>query len=271
LCCEIPYPSKGESPAFLFCRGLLGYIPPKKGSPMKKLILFIIIIAATVILSYRYSDRVYTFYVRSYYQDFRGFNEKTMLEKARVLLKKGDYAQLRSFGGIIHRIYPESSEGAVLYGMGELRAGDKEKGLSLIISSLKSKKISPELFRRSITILYDEKYYGDVINLLKGRGDRSAEFTYYYGVSLYHTAKYAGAFDAIRQAIDGGMAGYESYRYCSRAAAKAGKSREALIYLKKAWDLNDKDPELTAELVDLYRKTGQVQEAEKLIRRMKVR
>lgn len=242
----------------------------KKSISGKIFLLFIILAAGAVALSYYRSREVYTFWLRSYYIEYKKIPEKEMVRQAYELMKKKDYEALKEYAGIIILLYPDNNEARLMTGIAMLRTGETEKGLTEIVSVSGAVKLPGALVEESAEALFREKYFGEVISLLKGRRIANTATAYYLGISLYENKMYAAALAKLKDVMAMGKSDADVLYYCSLCSDKMGDTAGAMNYMTRAWEKGPRDRRLAERMVELYRRTGKIAEAEKILRKQKL-
>ena len=128
-------------------------------------ILFILIMAGTVLISYFYSRQVYTFYLDIYYHVYKGYSEKDMIRQGYQLYKDRDGDALQDHARKLQLLYPDSPEASLLSGMALLQKGDYESVCEAMkvfysypVFEIKSTRALPNIMRekKSVKAMVEE-------------------------------------------------------------------------------------------------------------------
>jgi tetratricopeptide (TPR) repeat protein len=235
----------------------------KKPSVGKALI--VIILAGVVPISYFYSHRVYSFYMRTYYEKIRGQSLQGMVRKGWALYDRKKYAELRDYLEPLVIVYPSSRDLKILEGLVDIKQGRGDLGTDIILSVTHGQQLSGTVLEETIRTLYSLKQYKDVIMTMK-KNDAAGNpaLIYYYGASLVNTGNYNAAVPLLKEAIARGDSGYDVYLETGIAYSKMNQTRAALPYLERAYRLNP-NRDTAGALADAYWKSGRYKDAEKIL------
>ncbi|HOO73479.1 MAG TPA: hypothetical protein PK926_17090 [Spirochaetota bacterium] len=235
-----------------------------------KFFLFIILLSAgTAAVSYFYSRDIYSFWLKAYYVHYKKCTREQMIEEAYRVMKLKDPAALKEYTNKLVLVYPDSDQARLMNGIALLRSGETEQGLALIVSSIDGVKLPGALIDESVSALYKEKYYAEIVSIMQGRKSLNAETNYYYGRALYEMKSYVRAFAQLKIAHDQGQGGDDLYYYLAVCSDKSGKRGDALAFMKRAWELAPDVDRNAQGLIDLYRRAGMQEQAEKVVRKLK--
>ena len=232
-------------------------------------ILFILIMAGTVLISYFYSRQVYTFYLDIYYHVYKGYSEEDMIRQGYQLYKDRDSDALQDHARKLQLLYPDSPEASLLSGMALLKKGDYERGLSYLAIGIEHGNPPSAVINDAVALMFQDRYYGEILSVMKNRKSTNADTLYYYGIALYKQERYPEAFRKLKEAIHHGKKAPLTYFYAARACDKTGKTREAVKYMEHAHALARNEPAVASALIDLYRRLGMIEKAEKIVRSQK--
>ena len=235
----------------------------------KFFLIIIFLSIGTVAVSYFYSRDIYTFWLKAYYVHFKKYTREQMIEEAFTVMKLKDPATLKEYTNKLVLVYPDSEQAQLINGIALLRNGDTEQGLALIVSSIDGVKLPGALIDESVSALYKDKYYGEIVTIMQGRKSLNAETNYYYGRALYEMKSYARALAQLKLAHDQGQGGDDLYYYLAVCSEKTGKRGDALAFMKRAWELAPDVDRNAQGLIDLYRRSGMQEQAEKVVRKLK--
>ena len=121
----------------------------------------------------------------------------------------------------------------------------------------------------AVALMFKDEYYGEILSVMKNRKSANPDTLYYYGIALYKRDRYPEAFQKLQEAIHHGKKDARSYYYAARACDKTGKTGEAVKYMEYAHAMERNEPAVASALIDLYRRLGMIEKAEKIVRSQK--
>jgi hypothetical protein len=232
---------------------------------MKKFMLILLIGAATVFISYKYSARVYIYYLRIYYDKMYTQNE--LLIKSADLYDKKEYAELEDFLKPIILIYPDNNEFKKMAAYNYLQLGDSVRSAEIFAGiadgSIEENRTLEEILKK----LYYSGNYGDLLYFYdKKIMLNNVNTAFYYGVSLFKKGRYDESYKSLIIARSNTFMLPELSYYIGLNLDKAGKPGESLAYIKSAFESDKANKDYKKALIENYRKLGLFKEAEILVR-----
>ncbi len=232
---------------------------------MKKLLILLIFIPLMYV-SYRYSGMVNRFYLKGYYNLF--YTEDEIVQKSWELYDDGKYEKLESFLNPLLNIYISNNEIKRIAGLNYVKLNDPIRGAELFASSFENGGGESADIIKIIKILFQAGHYGEVVffydkNLMR----TNVNAAFYYGVSLYHIGRYDESLKSLVYAAENGFIGEEIDYYTGINLEKLGRLTEALAMLKSAHEKNMRNKDIKIALIRVYRKTGDFEMAESLLRK----
>jgi len=232
----------------------------------RHIFIFFVIVSGTV--SYFYSKKICNFYNRIYYLDYKKESPGLSTEKAWKMYKQKKYPELRKYLKKIRTLYPENKELKKILALTLIAEGEKEMGAAMLFDIIDDSGNNMALFTKAIRIIFKKKHYTDIIEKLsKLNIDGNEELLFIYGVSLYRTKRYNEALKYLQLSEKMGNDRFEIYHYIALVYEDLGKYKSSIKFLSKAIDLHPMNKELVHTLIRLYRKTGQIHKAERLLRK----
>jgi tetratricopeptide (TPR) repeat protein len=232
--------------------------------------LFFILIAGAGAFSYFYSQEVYSWYLRTYYEKIRGLSVERQIRKAEKMYGDHEYEELRDYLKPLIMAYPENRELKKLDGLSLIKLGGLREGAEMILTATEGGRMPEKLLLETTSALFEKKMYRDITNLFKkNTAGGNPGLLYMHGVSLYETGHYPQSIASLKRALESGKTGFETNRYIGLAYDKTGDTRASLPYLKRAHELNDEDPGAALSLANAYRKLGRYNDAERIMRKIK--
>jgi tetratricopeptide (TPR) repeat protein len=235
---------------------------------MRKLLLFVIILAITVFISYKYSRRVYAVYLKFYYNKM--YTEHELLDKAQKMYDSKMYEELNGLIGSLLIVYPTNDEFKRIGALNYIKLGDVLKSAEVLAQiddeSIKHRPIYEEILKN----LYCDGYYTDLLYFYSQRimlDNINAAF--YYGVSLYKKERYDESYKMLMYAKSKNFSLPELNFYIGLNLEKKGDISEAIKYVKSAFDSDMSNSEYKKKLADLYRQKNMFKEAEVILRSLR--
>jgi tetratricopeptide (TPR) repeat protein len=227
--------------------------------------LVVIILAGVIPISYFYSGRIYSFYMRTYYEKIRGQSIKETVRKGRALYDRKKYDELKNYLKPIVIVYPSNRDLKILEGLADIKLGRGDLGTDIILSATHGEQLSGQVLVETVRALYNLKQYKDVIRTMKkNEAAGNPVLLYYYGASLANMGNYKAAVPVLKGAIAQGETGYYVYLEIGIAYSKMNKTRAALPYLERAYRENH-NKNTAGALADAYWKSGRYRDAEKIL------
>ncbi len=229
--------------------------------------LVIFLIAGAGAVSYFYSQEVYTWYMRTYYEKIRGMSLDMQIRKAEDMYRAGEYETLLKSLKPLAMTYPENPELKKLEGLCLIRLGRPREGADMILTATGGGRLTGQVLGETTGALFEKKMYRDITNLFsKNSPGDNPRLLYMLGVSFYETGRYREAIRHLKRAYDRGTNGFEASHYLGRAYYQNGDARASLPYLERARMLNREDPDIAMSLAGAYRKLGRYDDAARTMR-----
>lgn len=232
---------------------------------MKKFMFVLLIAAGTVYVSYKYSTRVYTWYIKIYYDKM--YTQSELLVKAADMYDKKEYRELEGFLDTVMHIYPENNELKKIAVKNYLQLGDPVKSAAIYTVIADSSIEENHTFEEVLKNLYSNGNYGDLLYFY----DRkillnNVNTAFYYGVALYKKGRYDESYKSLLFSKSNTFMLPELSFYLGLNLDKKGETGEAMKYIKTAFESDKSNREYKKALIDIYRKLGYYKEAEILLR-----
>jgi len=230
----------------------------------------IVLIIASVVVSYLYSRELYLVYLDAYYTHVKEMTQKDMETRLEKLYEGGKIEQMEPLIQHARTLYPGNSHIRLLYGFYLMETDRVEDGIGVILTTGKGIQRFDE-FLRVVEVLDANGMYADVISYIEGQSRFSNSYLYFYhGKAYYHQGRYREARENLRRAGDGGYDKYNLYYYLGLTEEKDGYPKKALEYMQKAYDMNGLDRDVLKALVRLYRKNDMYEKAGEMGKRLMV-
>ena len=231
---------------------------------MKKF-LILVLFALLMFVSYRYSGIVHRFYLKSYYNYM--YTEDELVKKAWTMYDDGEYRKLEGFLEPLLDIYIWNNELKRVAGLNYIKLDEPVKGAELFASSFENGAGESADLMKVLKILFQDGSYGEVIsfydrNIMRG----NANCAFYYGASLYNLSRFEEARRNLDFARAGGFIGDEIDYYTGVNYEELGDMQNAALFLRSAYDMNRQNRDAKSALIRVYRKTGEFEKAEVLLR-----
>ncbi len=227
----------------------------------------LLIIAGTVALSYFYSEEVYSFYINFYYTRIKGVNKEEMLKKAEGMFREKRYEELKKYLRTLIILYPDNRELKLMEGLTYIRLGEKTRGADLILYHIGDGPLPRAALEEVAQVLYERELYREIIDLMETQDPGATQNTrFVYGMSLYHAGRYGEAVEQLRGAVRAGRTDDRVHRYLGLSYARMDDLNNAIKYLEHARNLNYYNRAIIRDLIEVYRKKGRYDDAERLLR-----
>ncbi len=236
-----------------------------------RIIIIVVFFAGSIAASYFASEPLYRCYLQFWYRDVQKTTPGEMEKKARQLLEKKEFEALSRYLDRMTVVYRHNSRVLAVAGLYYLRMKERARGAELLAASLEGDALKGKELREAVSLLFEEKYYGDVEAALRQRGPLDdPDLFYYYGVSLLKIKKYPEAVTALKKACGSGYHDADSLLYLSKALVHSGDVKGAEGYLEMAHRKSPYNYDVISALVDVYRRQGKLKKAAAvMIRRRK--
>lgn len=234
---------------------------------MKKLVLFAAILALTIGLSYLNSEKLYNFYIKTYYKYYLINNYKESIDEAKLRKKKGSINEYINYLQKIYIVYPKKKEVNLLLADYYYSLDLKEKSVSFYIKSLDRSTSDYPVLIQVMPIMEELEMYSDMLNELKQYElENYKELLYYYGVGLYYNNDYKGALKhlvlSLKRNYHKNMLNY----YISLSYEKLKEINKSINYMEKAYFNDKNNKKITTSLIRLYKKGKMYDKAAYVIR-----
>ena len=232
---------------------------------MKKFLVIMMLFSVTVFVSFKYSARLYIYYLKLYYNKIYTVSE--LESKAQKLYDEKKYNEAGNFLSSLLVIYPENNDFKKRAAFTYLQLGDSLKAAEILADipgdSIEESRILEEIMKN----LYYSGHYGDLIYFYdKGIIVNNVNAAFYYGVSLYKKGRYEESIKMLMYVKGNTFMLPELSYYIGLNLDKQSKPQESLSFIKSAFESDRFNQSYKKSLIDVYRKTGLYKEAEILLR-----
>ncbi len=232
---------------------------------MKKFMLILLILSGTVFISYKYSARVYVYYLKLYYNKL--YTESELTVKARKLYDEKNYKEAEELLSSLIIIYPKNNDLKKIAAFNYLQLGDSLRGAEILAEIPADLIEESRILEEVLKNLYYSGHYGDLVYFYdKGIMLNNVNTAFYYGVSLYRKGRYDESYKMLIDVKNKTFMLPELSFYLGLNLDKKGKSREASGYIKEAYESDRSNQSYKKALIDSYRKSGLYKDAEVLLR-----
>lgn len=232
---------------------------------MKKFLLLLVLLGATVFISYRYSGRVYNYYVKLYYTRF--YTEREIEARSKKLYDQQKYRDLESYLNPALTVYPDNGELKKVAAYNYIRLGNATRAAELFATIDSSIIEENRVLEEFLKALYSTGNYIDLVYFYDRNIMRSSVNTaFYYGVSLYKNGRYDESLKSLMFAKGNTFMLPELYYYIGLVLDRKGMIKESAEYIKTAYEADRNNREYRSALINIYRKNGLFREAEILVR-----
>lgn len=219
----------------------------------------------TVFVSFKYSARIYVYYLKLYYNKVYTVGE--LESKAQKLYSEKKYTEAERLLSSLMVIYPENNNFKKTAAFTSLQLGDSLKGAEIFAGipheSIEESRVLEEIIKN----LYYSGNYGDLLYFYdKGIMVNNVNAAFYYGVSLFKKGRYDESYKILLYVKNNTFMLPELSYYLGLNLDKKGKLQESLSYIKSAFESDRFNQSYKKSLIDVYRKTGLYKEAEILLR-----
>lgn len=229
--------------------------------------IVILLLLASAVLPLYYHRQMRKLYLDAYYRTYRKMDAEKALDHGRKLLRDEKYGRLVDFLDDMLLLYPADRDLRRLKGSALIKTGKTHEGARLVIASLGEREDLRTL-SSIVEALFESAEYGDLAALFSRHGTSGDPYlSYVYGVSLYRTGRAREARDMLAAALNAGKRDGDTRYYLGLSHEAVGENKKAAENLEEAYAINPLKPAVRSALVRLYRKTGEYDKAEKIIRR----
>jgi len=232
---------------------------------MKKFMLILLILGATVFISFKYSERVYINFLKIYYNKM--YSEEELLKRSEMMYNKKMNKELKDFLSPLIVIYPGNREFKKIAALNYLQLGDSLKGAEILAGLADNGIQESHDLEEILKNLYKTGNYGDLLFFYdKNIMHNNVNTAFYYGVSLYKKGRYEESYKNLIYAKNNTFMLPEINFYLGLNLDKKGKIEESIYYIKSAYESDRFNHTYKKALIDMYRKSGLYKEAEVLLR-----
>jgi thioredoxin-like negative regulator of GroEL len=237
---------------------------------MKFKLLILILLGAFIGFSALYSGKFYTFYLKGYHVYFKKESLNDMIKNAESIKKEKNNKNYKNYCEKILLVYPSSPEAKIYAGRNFLKIGEEDRGSELIVTAMNEIRLKDEELEQIIEILFEKKYYGEVIDAIeKNKPQLNRELEYYYGFSLLKTVRSMDSIDHFEKSRARGNDGFDLNMNLAKAYESNGRLNDALKCYLAADSIKPRDRILRESLVEIYTKLGKYDSAERILRKKK--
>ncbi|MBP7737279.1 MAG: tetratricopeptide repeat protein [Spirochaetes bacterium] len=242
---------------------------PKRQVSIKKYLIFLIIVGAGV-YSYFNSQEVYSYYMKIYYEKFRGLTIEQQITKAEELYTNKEYEKLEKYLKDLMMAYPENSDLRRLKGLNLIKLGRRSNGAEAILDTSDEEPIPEKILEETVLTLFEQGQYRDIERIFhKRKPGTNPNLLFCYGVALFETGNHEKASEYLKKAIKEGRTDYSAYLYAGKALEKKGDTRGSLPYLEQAHDMKEEDTDTARALANAYRRLGRYDDSARILRKIK--
>lgn len=227
-----------------------------------RLIFIILLLVGTVTGSWIASEPVYRFYLQVWYRDVKNVTSEKMEKHAARLFDLHEYEELSRYLNRLAVIYGNDTRILRKAGLYFLRMKEGERGAELISAALDLGTIPLSELKAAVSVLFQERYYGDVEGILKKKQPvTDPDLQYYYGVSLFKMKQFEKSADILKKAFRNGYQDARSLFFLGSAMSASGNYEEAESYLEMAWQKERTNRDIRKALAEVYRRQGKLEKA----------
>ena len=232
---------------------------------MKKFTFLLLLTLLIVFLSYRYSERVYTYFLKIYYN--KQYTETKLVNKARGMYNKKKYRELESFINPLILIYPENNEFREIAAFNYFMLGNPLKSAELLSGIAEQITANNRAFEEILKTLYDNKSYSELVYFYDKKIMRdNVNTAFYYGVALYKNNRIDESYNSLIYVKNNTPKLPEIYYYIGLNLDKKGKIAESASYIEEAYYSDTHNQAYKKALIESYRKLKLFRKAESLLR-----
>lgn len=233
---------------------------------MKGFFVFIIL-AASAALAFFYHEEARVLYVRTYYQKVKKITPAAAEKTAEKLYREKKFDEAAGFSRDLLAIYPDNPRLQRIAGLANFSMANRLSGARYLLPVLNDSPEDRILLRSAVEALFEERYYADIITLLKKHplGNDPA-LTFYMGASLAGTGRYSDALPYLEKSESRGSNNPDVYYFLGYIHEKRGRDDAAIENYREALKRNRFHNDARKALLDVYSRKGMFREAEVLIR-----
>jgi tetratricopeptide (TPR) repeat protein len=235
---------------------------------MKIKLLILILLGAFIGLSAMYSAKFYSFYLKEYHVHFKKQSLNDMIKVADSLLKEKNLKDYKKYCEKMLLVFPDNPDAKFYTGLNFLRIDEDDRGSELIVTAMNEIKLKNGEMELIVNILFEKKYYGEVIDAIeKNKPQLSREMEYYYAYSLLKTGRSSDSIPHFEKARQMGNDGFDLNMNLAKAYEINKRLNDALKCYQAAATIHPRDKALRESLVEIYAKLGKYDNAERVLRK----
>jgi tetratricopeptide (TPR) repeat protein len=232
---------------------------------MKKFMFLLLISAATVFVSFKYSSRVQVFFLKTYYN--KKYTEIELVSSAEHMYDKKNYKDLEKFIKPLIIIYPDNDELKKVAAYNYLKLGNPLQSAELLAGIIEHSTAESRMVEEILKTLYYNGNYSELIYFFDKKIMRNNVNTaFYYGVALFKKGRFDESYNSLIFAKNNTFMLPEMYFYIGLNLDKKGRIKESAIYIKEAYESDRHNQAYKKALIDSYTKLGLFREAEIILR-----
>ena len=231
---------------------------------MKKFIFLLLLSSVTIFTSFKYSERLYIYFLKIYYN--KKYTETELINKARGMYDKKNYRNLESFINPLIVIYPENDEFKEIAAFNYFKLGNPLKSAELLSGIVEHNTAGNRTFEEILKALYDNKSYNELVYFYDKKIMRNNVNTaFYYGVALYKNGRIDESYKSLIYANNTFKLPEINF-YIGLNLDKKGKIPESAAFIKEAYLSDRHNQTYKKALIESYRKLKLFRDAESLLR-----
>jgi hypothetical protein len=161
---------------------------------MKKFML--LIASITVFISFKYSERVYIYFLKQYYT--RKFTETELVNKAKGMYISKKHSELESLINPLIIIYPDNDEFKQIAAFNYFKLGNSLKSAELLSDISEHATTDSRAFEEILKTLFDNKNYTELVYFYDKKIMRNnLNTSFYYGVALYVKGRFDDSYKSL--------------------------------------------------------------------------
>lgn len=219
----------------------------------------------TIFFSFKYSERVYIYFLKTYYNS--KYSEVELVNKAKEMYDKKQFALLEKFINPLIIIYPDNDELKELTAYNYFKLGKPLKSAELLADIINKGVAESRTLEEILKALFDSGNYNELVYFYDKKIMRyNINTAYYYGVALYNKGKYDESYQSLMYAKNSPFKLPDVYYYIGLNLDKKGKTAEAISFIKEAYESDRHNQAYKKALIMSYNKLKLFRDAEILLR-----
>ncbi|MCX7678908.1 MAG: tetratricopeptide repeat protein [Spirochaetes bacterium] len=233
---------------------------------IRRTIVFLIVLCSILAgIYFRFTIRLLGYHI--YYIKLKKYDAHTAERKAAELYEKQNYTEASELTKRLLLVFPQSIELQKIRGLSLFMLGNRIDGAKYLFPILRSTETDEMTLRNITSILFEERYFTDIVRLLERIPlGRDPELNYYMGSSLVEIGNYKKAIEYLEKSEARGSNNANVYYYLARAHEKLGNETEAITNYIQALRINPFHHESKKHLIALYTRKGLYKEAQRIVR-----